>query len=149
MIIMHLFLSTLAALPLCSAALVEVDLSDISSKTQSYDAQAQYELAMIYFTGDGLQKDCSDALRWYRCAAAQGLGGDKLFLKIQTDLRLTSALSSSLASSSSPAPSSAETEHQASLRYYEGDEVPINLEKGAKYSPAADMLLLLHCHSIC
>ena len=36
------------------------------------DAQAQYNLALMYDTGEGVAKDYAEAARWYRLAAEQG-----------------------------------------------------------------------------
>ena len=36
------------------------------------DAEAQYYLGTMYYTGDGVEKDYSQALRWFRLAALQG-----------------------------------------------------------------------------
>ena len=36
-------------------------------------AGAQYSLGLMYESGSGVKKDCTEALRWYHLAAGQGL----------------------------------------------------------------------------
>ena len=39
------------------------------------DAEAQFNLGVMYANGDGVPKDEAEAVRWYRLAADQGLAG--------------------------------------------------------------------------
>ncbi|MCD7798298.1 MAG: SEL1-like repeat protein, partial [Akkermansiaceae bacterium] len=38
-------------------------------KAEQGDAEAQYELGVCYFKGEGVEKDEKEAVRWYRKAA--------------------------------------------------------------------------------
>ena len=44
----------------------------IREKAGRGDAEAQYQLGAMYYNGNGITKDKSEALRWYRKAAEQG-----------------------------------------------------------------------------
>ena len=54
----------------------EIELPDqyasIHGRANNGDAQAQYELAQLYETGDNVQKSLAKARKWYRKAASQG-----------------------------------------------------------------------------
>ncbi len=49
-----------------------LDVSELRSKAEKGDAAAQYELAMAYDAGQGVQKDLSQAAHWCLKAAEQG-----------------------------------------------------------------------------
>ena len=50
-------------------------LEETRSRAEKGDAQAQYELGIIYCGGDGVKKDHREAAKWYRAAAEQGHAG--------------------------------------------------------------------------
>jgi len=43
-------------------------------KAEKGDANAQLELGLMYYEGEGVPKDSAEAVTWYRKAADQGLG---------------------------------------------------------------------------
>ena len=45
----------------------------IPETAQGGDAEAQFDLAVMYDTGDGVERDAAHALKWYKKAAEQGL----------------------------------------------------------------------------
>ena len=49
------------------------------------NADAQYALATMYDTGDGLPKDVVQAVKWYRLAADQGNADAQLSLGVMYD----------------------------------------------------------------
>lgn len=67
------FLSTLgfAALLVTSSASA-LDVNSLRTKAEQGDASAQYELAMAYDAGQGVQKDLVQAAHWCSKAADQG-----------------------------------------------------------------------------
>ncbi len=48
------------------------DVSDLRKAAELGDAQKQYELGNRYYTGRGVVKDQTEAMRWWRKAAEQG-----------------------------------------------------------------------------
>lgn len=45
---------------------------DIRSKAEAGDPNAQYDLGVMYYSGEGVPKDAAEALKWFRKAADQG-----------------------------------------------------------------------------
>jgi TPR repeat protein len=44
----------------------------VQTAAQSGDAEAQFRLAGRYFTGSGIEKSLTEALRWYETASSNG-----------------------------------------------------------------------------
>jgi TPR repeat protein len=57
---------------LIAAGAAAVDLDELRSKAEQGNAQAQYELGMIYDAGRDVQRDLSQAAHWCTKAAEQG-----------------------------------------------------------------------------
>ena len=55
-------------------------LQDSLSAAQAGDAEAQYNLGVMYANGTGVIKDAAEAVRWFRLAADQGLAEAQLIL---------------------------------------------------------------------
>lgn len=79
MALQHYFLRALIGLLALAALglglLLLFDRDDIGAlleKAKQGDAEAQYALAVVFDTGDGLPEDDKKAIEWYRRAAAQG-----------------------------------------------------------------------------
>ena len=49
-------------------------IEEIRTKAEQGDADAQYNLGVIYRQGQGVAPDDVEAARWFRLAADQGLG---------------------------------------------------------------------------
>ena len=45
---------------------------EIKTAAEQGDAEAQFRLGECYYLGDGVEKNCDDALKWYGKAAEQG-----------------------------------------------------------------------------
>lgn len=56
----------------CGVPAFGAGFSETQSKAQKGDAQAQYDLGMMYYTGKGTDKNFSEAFRWWLKAANQG-----------------------------------------------------------------------------
>tara|TARA_B100000029_G_scaffold491426_1_gene551524 strand:+ start:1557 stop:2045 length:489 start_codon:yes stop_codon:yes gene_type:complete len=85
---MRALLTALTALMLCSAPSTAKDLEDAFAAYKAGDyqrafrllapqakqghAEAQFNLGMMYFKGNGVQKDYGKAMHWYRRAAERG-----------------------------------------------------------------------------
>jgi uncharacterized protein len=67
----RILLPALGTLFVASLALAS-DLNELRSRAEKGDASAQYELAMAYDTGWGIQKDVGQAAKWCSKAAEQG-----------------------------------------------------------------------------
>lgn len=52
---------------------VNEEFSDLFRKAQSGDAEAQYNIGLKYYSGDGILQNSKKATKWYRMAALQGL----------------------------------------------------------------------------
>ena len=65
-----------ALLPLiimCGIALAQTsDMEAIQRAADQGDAEAQFNLGVMYATGDGVPQDYQEAVKWYRRAADQG-----------------------------------------------------------------------------
>ena len=48
------------------------DLDTVRQAADQGDAEAQYNLGLMYVNGEGVPKDDAEAVRWYRLAAEQG-----------------------------------------------------------------------------
>ena len=48
------------------------DLEEMRARAEQGDARAQFNLGVMYATGDGVPEDDAEAVRWYRLAAEQG-----------------------------------------------------------------------------
>ena len=68
---MKKLLALITALSFAAIA-VAADINDLSKKANAGDAQAQYELGMAYFDGDGVDPDPVKATQWFEKAAKQG-----------------------------------------------------------------------------
>ena len=44
----------------------------IRERAERGDAEAQYDLALAYYKGEGVAKDLEEAVKWFRKAADQG-----------------------------------------------------------------------------
>jgi uncharacterized protein len=67
------FISTLGFATFLVASLASaLDVSELRSKAEQGDASAQYELAMAYDAGQGVQRDLQQAAHWCSKAAEQG-----------------------------------------------------------------------------
>ena len=44
----------------------------IQERAEEGDVEAQNKLGMIYYNGEGVPKDYTEAIKWYRKAAEQG-----------------------------------------------------------------------------
>ena len=59
------------------------DVSDFRENLQAAeqgDAQAQFNLGVVYANGRGVRQDDAEAVRWYRQAAAQGFAAAQTLL---------------------------------------------------------------------
>ena len=56
-------------LPACS---LELSLDELKQKAEQGDADAQYNLGLMYYNGEGVPQDDTEAVRWWRAAAEQG-----------------------------------------------------------------------------
>ena len=61
------------------------NLIEIKEKALQGDAQAQYNLGFMYYKGEGVKQDLSQAKLWYEKAAAQGDAKAKESLKLTSD----------------------------------------------------------------
>ena len=48
------------------------NLDGVRQAAEQGDADAQFYLGMVYYTGEGVSEDDAEAVRWYRMAAEQG-----------------------------------------------------------------------------
>ena len=47
-------------------------VDELKRNAEQGDATAQYNLGLCYANGDGVAKDCYEAVKWYRKSAEQG-----------------------------------------------------------------------------
>jgi uncharacterized protein len=50
----------------------KISFADICIVAEQGDAEAQFNLGRIYYSGEGVSQDDSEAVKWYRKAAEQG-----------------------------------------------------------------------------
>ena len=48
------------------------EIDALRARAEAGDAEAQVDLGVMYFVGDGVPQDYAEAVRWYRLAADQG-----------------------------------------------------------------------------
>ena len=56
------------------------DLSDVRAEAEKGDAQAEFDLGVIYYDGTGVEQDFTEATKWFRKAAEQGLAEAQFIL---------------------------------------------------------------------
>lgn len=69
LIVRLLLLAAFACAPLLWAA---ESIADLRAKAEKGDAETQFTLGVMYHRGDGVPKDVSEAVNWYRKAAERG-----------------------------------------------------------------------------
>ena len=72
---MHRILRTLLVFVLLAAAgfAQAPDFAETKQKAEAGDANAQYNLGIMYYEPNGVPRDYAEAMSWYRKAADQGL----------------------------------------------------------------------------
>ena len=48
------------------------EIDALRARAEQGDAEAQFNLGVMYSNGEGVPQDDAEAVRWYRLAAAQG-----------------------------------------------------------------------------
>ena len=61
-----------------------VAVAELRARAEQGDAEAQYNLGVMYATGAGVPQDNGEAVRWYRLAADQGLAAAQFNLGIRS-----------------------------------------------------------------
>ena len=56
------------------------EIAALRARAEAGDAEAQYDLGVMYASGEGVPQDYAEAVRWYRLAAEQGDAGAQSFL---------------------------------------------------------------------
>lgn len=51
------------------------ELAELIEAAKNGDGHAQFELGMMYYHGEGVRQDYSEAFKWYHKAAEQGYSG--------------------------------------------------------------------------
>lgn len=62
-------------------------VKNVKQKAESGDVEAQFEMGMIYYFGNGVAQDYNEAVEWYKLAAEQGLLKAKYWLDISLGLK--------------------------------------------------------------
>ena len=65
-------LTCLLAFGLLASAVFAADLAETRKKAEQGDAAAQNELGVMYYSGTGVPKNSTEAVKWFRKAARQG-----------------------------------------------------------------------------
>src|SRR6266481_4879312 len=47
-------------------------LEEVKAKAEAGDADSEYRLGLCYYNGEGVAKDFSEAVKWFRKSAEQG-----------------------------------------------------------------------------
>jgi hypothetical protein len=68
----HRILRTLLAFVFLAAAAFAADFAETKKNADAGDAEAQYNLGLMYAKGGGVPKDFTEAVKWHRKAADQG-----------------------------------------------------------------------------
>jgi hypothetical protein len=61
------------------------EISDLIRKAEQGDAEAQYNLGMLYYEGHGVRQDYAAARQWWEQAAAQGNAAAQYYLSVLYD----------------------------------------------------------------
>ena len=75
----HIVLAVLA-LAVLSAPVDAQNIAALRAQAEQGDALAQYNLGLMYDSGEGVPQDHAEAARWFRLAAEQGHLGAQEFL---------------------------------------------------------------------
>src|SRR5438874_13835835 len=57
-----------------------LDVTEVRTKAEKGDAQAQFDLGFMYDEGKSVERDSTEATKWYRKAAEQGFAKAQLNL---------------------------------------------------------------------
>jgi hypothetical protein len=60
-------------------------ISDLRRKAEQGDAEAQYNLGMLYYEAHGVTQDYATARQWWEQAAAQGNAAAQYYLSVLYD----------------------------------------------------------------
>ena len=69
---MNSILRTLLVFVLLAVAGFAADFAETKKKAEAGDAEAQYNLGVLYDNGMGVPKDFAESAKWWRLAAEQG-----------------------------------------------------------------------------
>jgi hypothetical protein len=61
------------------------DIQKLTKRAMQGDAIAQHDLGTIYYNGEGVTQDYSEAMKWLRKSADQGLADSQFFLGVMYD----------------------------------------------------------------
>ena len=78
-----IFISFLLSSPLCEST--TPDFKNTLRRAQNGDASAQFDLGMMYFNGQGVERDFKKAMQWFRKPAERGITNAQLKLGIMFD----------------------------------------------------------------
>ena len=67
-----LLMIALVALVGCGKKPAEWSFAETKAKAEAGDADAQYNLGLMYVLGEGVEQDFKEAVKWYQKAADQG-----------------------------------------------------------------------------
>ena len=79
---MHSILRTLLVFILLAAAGFAADFAEWRKKAETGDANAQFNLGVMYDNGKDVWKNYAKAVKWYRLAAEQGNAGAQFNLGV-------------------------------------------------------------------
>ena len=65
-----------------SVSVAADEFSDTKALADQGDAQAQFNLALMYYEGEGVPQDYAEAIKWFRKAAEQGLAAAQFTLAL-------------------------------------------------------------------
>ena len=70
-----LWLFLVAIIPAFASMLyaADTDIAQLRIKAEKGDARAQFSLGNMYREGEGVPKDATEAVKWYRKSAEQGV----------------------------------------------------------------------------
>ena len=110
--------------------------TELLLNAQNGSAEAQYQLAQAYETGDGVPKDLAEAVKWYRKAADQGIADAqyKLALAYENGNGVKKDLTEAVKWSQKAAEQGiADAQYKLALAYQTGNGMKKNLSEAVKW----------------
>ena len=71
MLIPRLLVATVASVVAVGLLVGQSDIAELKTKAEQGNADAQYNLGLMYDLGEGVPRDDAEAVKWYRLAAEQ------------------------------------------------------------------------------
>ena len=125
---------TLASAPCAKGS--DIDIFELKARAMQGDADAQFNLGHMYAKGEGVSKDATEAVKWWRMAAEQGFAIAQNSLGLMYDRGIGVPKDATEAVKwfrKAAEQGDADAQFNLGLMYYKGEGVPKNAAEAVKW----------------